>query len=1143
MKPRKPIFYDERRRRWRRTSRILEISGAIFTLLAITFFISVLVSPRLPEPLLPTSRSALHPVREKTRTKVTIKRTGRLRRVESLGQIPAPNDALRVRAAFYVSWDPTSLAALQQHYGDIDLLIPERLHSITATGRLDVEADPKLEAWLQTLREQKPPKNIPIMPLLNNSDGTNWLTDEMAALLKSSAARQNLTQQAVQYLTQNHYAGLVVDFEEVPEKSQKDFSQFIAELGSSLHGSNLKLMVALPAADWAYDYAGMGKSADAIILMNYDQHWRTSAPGPIAAQDWFVKNIEAITKLVPPQKLVMGVANYAYDWPSKAGLKAHEQARVESFQESIVTATESEAQVQFDSDSLNPYYSYSDEHNIVHRVWMLDGVTAYNELRAAERVGVQGTAIWRLGSEDPSVWSIWDVAQPEDSDRAKLEDMPPGYDLILEGDGDIWKFADTPHKGKRSIRFDPSTNNIVEDNYEALPTSYRIFQMGAAPYKIALSFDDGPDRQFTPKILDILKEKKAPATFFVIGSDANDDLGLLKREYDEGHEIGNHTYTHPKWNDTPRAQIDVELNITERLLSSTLGVKTLLFRPPYGIDHQPETADEVAQLPIAQSMGYIIVGARIDPHDWGEPGGIPPASAQVIVQRVLEQARSNGGNIVLLHDGGGDRAHTVEALPEIIDGLRAAGFQIVPVSELLGQTRAQLMPALTFRELFVARADGLIFTLYEWSRLSVAFIFVLGIGLVSCRAIIVGLLAIIEKFRPAPPDQPDFLPPVSVLIPAYNEEDVIVYTVNSVLESDYPRLEVIVVDDGSNDGTSDLLDSQFGRNPAVRIIHQPNHGKPGALSHALAEASSGIIVTIDADTAIEPDAISKLVRHFVNPRVGAVAGNVKVGNRISWLTRWQALEYVTSQNLEKRAFDLLNCIPVVPGALSAWGAEAINDSGGFSAETVAEDTDLTITIRRAGWKIDYEEEAIGWTTAPETAAMLVRQRFRWTFGTLQAFWKHRDTLGRTKYGTLGWIALPNMFLFQLLLPLFSPVIDLLFLGSLLLYGASQFHFTYLPQIYTAADVQRSLVFFIGFMLIDFLTCVVAFTLERHEDWALLWPLLLQRFYYRQMMYIVLFRSVMGAVQGRPVGWRGVEPEPPLAPMEQVPSPARSTLFR
>src|SRR6202171_994229 len=422
MKPRKPIFYDEQRRRWRRTSRVLEICGAIFTLLLITFFISILVSPSLPEPLLPTNRAALHPVREKTRTRITLKRTGRQRRVESLGQMPAAYDP--VRAAFYVSWDPTSLAALQQHFRDIDLLIPERLHSITAEGRLDIEADPKLAAWQASL-QQTSGIEIPTMPLLNNSDGKNWLTDRMAAMLKNPAARHHLSQQAVQYILQSHFAGLVVDFEEIPKQSQKDFSQFIAELAVELHNSNLKLMVCLPAADWAYDYAGIGKSVDAVILMNYDQHWRTSAPGPIAAQDWFVKNIEAITKLVPPGKLVMGIASYAYDWPSKAGMKAHEQAKVESFQESIVTATESDAQVQFDSDSLNPYYSYSDEHNFIHRVWMLDGVTAYNELRAAERVGVQGTAIWRLGSEDPSVWSIWDTARPEEAAREKLEEMPP----------------------------------------------------------------------------------------------------------------------------------------------------------------------------------------------------------------------------------------------------------------------------------------------------------------------------------------------------------------------------------------------------------------------------------------------------------------------------------------------------------------------------------------------------------------------------------------------------------------------------------------------------------------------------------------------------------------------------------------------
>jgi cellulose synthase/poly-beta-1,6-N-acetylglucosamine synthase-like glycosyltransferase len=378
-------------------------------------------------------------------------------------------------------------------------------------------------------------------------------------------------------------------------------------------------------------------------------------------------------------------------------------------------------------------------------------------------------------------------------------------------------------------------------------------------------------------------------------------------------------------------------------------------------------------------------------------------------------------------------------------------------------------------------------------------------------------------------------PGVTVLIPAHNEEVDIVQTVDSVLASNLEDIRVIAVDDGSADRTLELLQTNFGGNPRVQILHQVNRGKAAALNNALSHAQTEIVVTIDADTEIEPDAISKLVRHFSHADVGAVAGNVKVGNRSRWLTRWQALEYITSQNMEKRAFDLLNCITVVPGALGAWRREAIEAAGGITADTVAEDADLTIAIRRLGWRVAYDEEAIAWTEAPETPRQLIRQRFRWTFGTLQSFWKHSDTLLRPKYGTLGWIALPNIFVFQIVLPLISPIIDLLFLGSLILWGLAQLHITQIPQLWTTADVQRSVVFFLGFVIIDVFTCVVAFALERKEDWTLLIPVLLQRFYYRQLMYIVLFRSVKEAVSGRPVGWRGVEPEPPR------PAPEPATL--
>ncbi len=609
----------------------------------------------------------------------------------------------------------------------------------------------------------------------------------------------------------------------------------------------------------------------------------------------------------------------------------------------------------------------------------------------------------------------------------------------------------------------------------------------------------------------------------------------MKREYAEGHEIGNHTYFHPKFDEISHTQIRWELNLTQRLIESALGVKTILFRPPYGIDHQPEYAEEVAQLPIVQDMGYLIVGQRIDPDDWSLRGG-KPIPAKEIVDSVLRQA--DNGNIILLHDGGGDRTQTVAALPQIIDELREKGYQLIAVSDLIGKTRAEVMPTLSPEERFEARADGFIFTLFQWFRFFIGAIFILGIVMVSGRALIIGLLALIEKLRPDHAVMPNPPPSVTVLIPAHNEESVIVQTIASVLLSDQKDLHIIVVNDGSSDRTGELLETNFSHEPRVRIIHQVNRGKAAALNVAMSLADTEIVVTIDADTEIEPDAIGKLVRHFSDPTVGAVAGNVKVGNRSRWLTRWQALEYITSQNMEKRAFDLLNCITVVPGALGAWRKKAIEAAGGITADTVAEDADLTIAIRRLGWRVSYDEEAIAWTEAPETAGQLIRQRFRWTFGTLQSFWKHGDTLLRPKYGTLGWVALPNIFVFQLVLPLISPIIDLLFLGSVLLWAVERWHFTWLPTVQASTDdLLRSVFFFIGFLLIDILTCVIAFALERKEDWTLLIPVLLQRFYYRQLMYVVLFRSVKEAVSGRPVGWRGVEPEIPQKAPKAPPKPA------
>jgi cellulose synthase/poly-beta-1,6-N-acetylglucosamine synthase-like glycosyltransferase/spore germination protein YaaH/peptidoglycan/xylan/chitin deacetylase (PgdA/CDA1 family) len=1126
MPERKPIFYDQKRRRWKRTRRVLEIAGGIFTLVLLIFLINVLRNPNLPALLHVNTRGGLHALR--SRHKLKIVRPSRKRKVAALGKVPAHYDPLR--AAFYMGDDYTSLASLQLHYHDIDLLIPDSLHAVSADGRLNVNQDPKLLNFLQSLRARK--VELPVMSMVNNySEKKGWCPPETLHMLANPAARARLAAQLEEFAVAQREPGVVVDFESLPESSQPAFRHFIHDLSLALHAKKLKLMIALPAADWSYDYKYFASQTDAIILMNYDFHWPTSAPGPIAPQDWFERNIRNIVKIVPPDRLIMGIANYGYDWPAKTRRVPHPMASAITFQQGVITAIESQSDIVFDPDTLNPHYSYEDDDNQSHHVWMLDGVTAYNQLRAAERAGVRGTALWRLGAEDPSMWHIWDAVHADNATRNRLEEIPPGYDLVLEGSGDIWRITATPKSGSRTLDYDADSDLIDDESFQTYPLSWRIQQMGAAPHKVALTFDDGPDPEWTPKILDVLKQKHALATFFLIGESANQESGIVKREYAQGEELGNHTFTHPEFDleRLSKTELQVQLNLTELLLESDLGVKTTLFRPPYGIDHQPESASEVELLPIPQSMGYIIIGARLDPHDWGEPNGAPPAPADTIVQRVLADAATGKGNIILLHDGGGNRSHTVEALPKIIDGLRARGYKFVTVSDLLGQTRAEVMPPLTSREWMMVRVDAFIFDVFRWLRTGIAFIFIAGIVLVSGRALIIGLLALAEKLRPAPQDHPDYKPNVSVLIPAYNEEAAIAETVRAALASDYPKLEILVVDDGSVDRTAELVRQSFGGDSRVRLLTQPNSGKPSALNHALSEATGDIIVSIDADTVVDREAIPRLVRHFADPKVGAVAGNVKVMNRNSWITRWQALEYITSQNLEKRAFDLLNCIPVVPGAAGAWRADVLRSHGGFSGDTVAEDTDLTMTIRRHGWKIAYDEDAIGRTEVPETVDALVRQRFRWTFGTLQAVWKHRDTAGKPRYGTFGWIAIPNIFLFQIILPLVSPIIDLLFLLSLALWGLAQLRIARLPQLWTSQDVERSLIFFALFMLIDLFTCMVAFALERREDWTLLAPLIIQRFYYRQMMYVVLFRALKEAVRGHPVGWRGVEPQVPAPP--------------
>ena len=797
-------------------------------------------------------------------------------------------------------------------------------------------------------------------------------------------------------------------------------------------------------------------------------------------------------------------------------------------------ASDADADLNLDYDTLNPHFEYIDEDaNQRHVVWFLDGVTVLNEMRAARALGLQTFALWRLGEEDSSLWNIWDKPSSPDALQA-LGQVQPGHDVDNEGEGDIIRVTGLPQPGKRTVEVDtdepdPRKKLIIDEHMDVYPRTYTIQQYGYHANEVALSFDDGPDPKWTPKILDILRNKGVKGTFLMIGDEAAQNVGLMKRVVREGHEIGNHTWTHPDISEISNAQLDLEIKLTERLFASKLGIQPLYFRPPYDIDEEPDTDDQAAPVERIQQDGYTIIGSKLDTNDWNEH---PHKSPAEITQSILDQLEimktkpQFRGSIILLHDGGGDRSATVAALPMLIDTLRERGYSIVPVSALMGKTTAQVMPRLTFPQYLRALPDSIAFSSLAIVGSFIVMVFFVGDILMSARLVLVGILAVIDRLRrPHAAASPGFNPRVAVLIPAYNEEKVIVRTIRSVLNSDYANLHVIVIDDGSSDNTFEVAREAYAGEIAagrVQVVTKPNGGKAAALNYALDRLTEEVYVGIDADTVIAPDAISKLIPHFEDLAVGAVAGNAKVGNRVNLWTRWQALEYITSQNFERRALDLFNVVTVVPGAIGAWRTGPVKAVGGYPINTVAEDADLTMALLELGLKVVYEDRALAYTEAPIDAKGLMRQRFRWSFGTLQAIWKHRAAFVRNK--AMGLFALPNILIFQMLLPLVSPFIDVMFLAGVMHYfGDRHFH----PEAASAANFQKLLAYFLGFLLIDFITSSVAFSLERRHpankgDGWLLFHIWLQRFAYRQVFSIVLFKTLKRAIDGKPFAWDKLE---------------------
>ena len=1092
----RPIFFDASGNRDKWSKRGVAALIALILAAAIGFALTIVaVVPGQP----------LYPVGERSQNRPLPEQIARLRRnvgawLPGSGTQVAARTSRPLDIAFYVPWDPDSKASLARHVNTLDWVVPT-LASVTQGGRKIVyDPDPRLHQILAAATHRPA-----LLPMIQNAFGDKWDGTGMAAILRDPARRGFLVDWSEAMVARQRGVGVVFDLEELPTSALPDYRRFLAEVRTRFRAHGWLVTLAVPVGAEGWELGSFAKVADKLFLMNYDEHSPGDPAGPIASQSWFVANLKTALKQVPADRAIVAIGNYGYDWHGSTTDNMTDE-------EAWLAANDSDARPIFDARSGNTTFSYQEEDGEVHTIWMLDAASAWNQLRAAHAMGVGGYALWRLGSEDPGYWdAVRSVGRASPPD---LSTIHPAGNVDVEGRGELLRIEQTPHDGTRHMSVD-AAGLIRDQQFVHLPTPFVVRRGGARPGMVALTFDDGPDATWTPQILDILEARHAPATFFVIGENAVSFPLLLGRIIAGGSELGNHSYTHPNLARVSETGTHLELNTTQRLVEAYTGRTMRLFRAPYFGDAEPTTADELMPALTAQRSGYLNVGLHVDPGDWKRPGAA--AIVADTLSEVSQQRPNETNQIVLLHDGGGDRAQTVAALPAIIDGLRARGFELVTISKLAGVSGEAVMPHVTGTDLIAVRADIAVFLLIAGLLWTVKWLFFVAIALGIGRAVLMAALALRARYRPgaavAPPIDPSRF--VSVLIPAFNEERVIVDSVRRVLASSDVELEVIVIDDGSRDATSALVAQRFAGDARVRLLTLDNGGKARALNRGLALAKGDVVIALDADTQFEAVTVARLARWFADPEIGAVAGNAKVGNRVNLVTRWQAVEYVTAQNLERRALTQFDAITVVPGAVGAWRRAALDSVGGYPVDTLAEDQDLTIAIQRRGWRVGYDTDAVAWTEAPESFRGLARQRFRWAYGTLQCLWKHAGILRNRQPAGLALVGIPQAWLFQIVFAMISPIIDFALVLSIVdtvrrvaQHGWAQ----------TQSDVLTMGGYWLAFTAIDVVCGGIAYALDPREHRYPAHLLVAQRFVYRQLMYWVVIRAVGAALRGPSVGW-------------------------
>lgn len=997
--------------------------------------------------------------------------------------------------AFLPYFPEATYASLAAGSKAIDVLMPEWYRVVDAAeGAQELSRDVEHQVYLTRLIERDRPR-MEVLPVVR------IYQDALPAGAEGWAARSALARQLTDIAVREGYPGLALLASGTRDDEAPTVALFARMLDGMLNRQGLESALFVSVHDDVLAEPGLIEAMDQVFLKVFQEPWIGAPPAPLAAQDWFEQSVRDSLEELDREKTTIMLGTFAADWSRRTA--APETIPVaEAFRRLSLNG----GALDFPAGAGNLRIRYTDPSGAPHEIWALDAASLYNQLASLGDMGFTSVGLWALGYEDPSAWSLFSARfMTPDSAATFLGKVDFGDFVGYGGEGPFQRVVAEARPGERFLLFDPETELIRDQGFSPLPEPWSLQRFGrAAPDEIVLTFDDGPDPEYTAQILDILKDRGAPATFFVVGNRVMREPDLVRRMVAEGHEIGSHTFSHPSIEHHPRTRIMLELGALQRLLVTITDRSTVLFRTPFGRSEGPMTGSDARPVSEIEEAGYVVVGSDIVPPDWLD------LDAGQIVDYVMAELALHGGNVIVMHDAGGNRDATVAALGPLIDRLRADGYRIVGLHDMLGVSRDQLMPPPTNPRHLL---DHVSFEVISGVSSIVVWVFGIVVAVGVLRGISILVLALGRR-RHAAPQKASGTKSVTVVIPAYNEEPTILRCVDSVLASDYPDLEVIVVDDGSTDHTFDMVEARTLHEPRLRLIRGRHLGKWMALDIAYEHIRSEIVIGIDADSMLSWDAISRLAAHFDDPSVGAVAGRVRVGNQRNILTRLQALEYFTAQAIDRRAFERLNGILVVPGAIGAWRAEAVRAAHLYTPETVTEDADLTVSVLRAGYRVVYEENAVAFTEVPATVRLLMRQRLRWSFGMLQTAFKHLWGALRERRA-VGFISIPDLLVIGYGFAILAPFADLVLLGTLFDLAVDRVFDMPAPP----SDIRPMLLLAYLFLpAFDILLILFAMRFDRSESRWLILLVPIQRFFYRQLLYVSAWRAMFRAVTGRVTRW-------------------------